>query len=82
MRKRRRGYPSETKVKRGVRIVHGDTYWCLGPLDGLLLFEAPDAHIATAAMLFLGSQGKVQTQTAQVFTASNMEKISKNLGAA
>ena len=24
MRKRRRGYPSETKVKRGVRIVHGD----------------------------------------------------------
>lgn len=24
MRKRRRGYPSETKVKRGIRIVHGD----------------------------------------------------------
>lgn len=24
MSKRRRGYPSETKVKRGVRIVHGD----------------------------------------------------------
>jgi uncharacterized protein YecA (UPF0149 family) len=24
MRKRRRGYPSETNVKRGVRIVHGD----------------------------------------------------------
>ncbi|WP_145050621.1 SEC-C metal-binding domain-containing protein [Lignipirellula cremea] len=24
MRKRRRGYPSETHVKRGVRIVHGD----------------------------------------------------------
>ena len=24
MRKRRRGFPSETKVKRGVRIVHGD----------------------------------------------------------
>jgi uncharacterized protein YecA (UPF0149 family) len=24
MRKRRRGYPSETKVKRGVRVVHGD----------------------------------------------------------
>jgi uncharacterized protein YecA (UPF0149 family) len=24
MRKRRRGFPSETQVKRGVRIVHGD----------------------------------------------------------
>lgn len=24
MRKRRRGYPSETKVKRSVRLVHGD----------------------------------------------------------
>jgi len=24
MRKRRRGYPSETNVKRGVRVVHGD----------------------------------------------------------
>jgi uncharacterized protein YecA (UPF0149 family) len=24
MHKRRRGFPSETKVKRGVRIVHGD----------------------------------------------------------
>jgi len=23
--KRRKGFPSETKVKRGVRIVHGDT---------------------------------------------------------
>lgn len=24
MRKRRRGYPSESKVKQGVRIVHGE----------------------------------------------------------
>jgi len=23
-RKRRRGFPSETKVKRGLRVVHGD----------------------------------------------------------
>jgi uncharacterized protein YchJ len=26
MRKRRRGYPSETQVKRGDRIVHGDKH--------------------------------------------------------
>jgi hypothetical protein len=24
MSKRRRGFPSETQVKRGVRVVHGD----------------------------------------------------------
>jgi len=24
MSKRRKGYPSETRVKRGIRIVHGD----------------------------------------------------------
>lgn len=26
MSKRRKGYPSETQVKRGVRIVHGDKW--------------------------------------------------------
>lgn len=26
MSKRRKGYPSETGVKRGVRVIHGDKY--------------------------------------------------------
>ena len=26
MSKRRRGFPSETRVKRGIRIVHGDKW--------------------------------------------------------
>jgi len=26
MSKRRRGFPSETQVKRGVRVVHGDKF--------------------------------------------------------
>ncbi|MBI1346534.1 nucleic acid-binding protein [bacterium] len=26
MSKRRRGYPSETQVKRGLRVVHGDKW--------------------------------------------------------
>lgn len=66
--------------KMGVKVL--DTYWCLGPFDGLLLFEAPDAQAATAAMLFLGSQGNVQTQTAQVFTATEVESIVNSSGAA
>ena len=28
MSKRRRGYPSETRVGRGVRVVHGDKELC------------------------------------------------------
>jgi hypothetical protein len=38
MSKRRRGYPSETRVKRGDRVVHGDKEfireaWAAGPLS-------------------------------------------------
>jgi uncharacterized protein with GYD domain len=59
--------------KMGVKVV--DVYWCLGPCDGVLIFEAPDADTATSAMLFLAAQGNVKTQTAQVFTAGEIEKI-------
>ena len=57
-----------------------DIYWCLGPFDGLLLFEAPDVEMATSAMLFLGSQGNVHTQTAQVFAAAEIERILTQVG--
>jgi uncharacterized protein with GYD domain len=59
--------------KMGVKVV--DVYWCLGPFDGLLVFDAPDAAAATAAMLYLGAQGNVKTCTAQLFAAEEMEKI-------
>ena len=56
-------------------IMVQDVFWCLGPFDGLLLFEAPDAETATSAMLYLGAQGNVHTQTAQIFTAAQVEKL-------
>jgi uncharacterized protein with GYD domain len=59
----------------GVKVL--DIYWCLGPFDGLLLFEAADSETATAAMLYLGSQGNVRTQTLQLFSAAEMEKLLK-----
>jgi uncharacterized protein with GYD domain len=61
--------------KLGVKVQ--DIYWCLGPFDGLLLFDAPDSETATSAMLYLGAQGNVHTQTAQVFTAAEVEKLLK-----
>ena len=57
----------------GVKVVN--VYWSLGHFDGPLMFEAPDADSATSAMLYLAAQGNVKTQTAQVFTAGEIEKI-------
>lgn len=59
--------------KLGVKVV--ETYWTLGPFDGLLVFDAPDEETATALMLHLGSQGHVQTQTARAYKAADMKKI-------
>jgi uncharacterized protein with GYD domain len=75
----RRAAAFKTAAKKlGTKVL--DVYWCLGPFDGLLIFEAPDTETATSAMLYLGAQGNVKTQTAQIFTAGEVEKILKGLG--
>lgn len=57
-----------------------DIYWCLGPFDGLLVFDAPTSHVATSAMLALSAQGNVHTQTAEAFSADEVEGILKGMG--
>ena len=64
--------------KLGVKVV--DLYWSLGPFDGLLILDAPDSHTATAALLHLTAQGNVKSQTAEIFSAADMEKILQKLG--
>lgn len=59
--------------KMGVKV--RDIYWTLGPADGLLIFDAPDDETATAALLQLGSQGNVQTQTTRAYRAAEMDAI-------
>jgi uncharacterized protein with GYD domain len=59
--------------KMGVKV--SATYWTLGAFDGVIVFQAPDEETATAAMLHLGAQGNVRTQTARAFDAAEMEKI-------
>jgi uncharacterized protein with GYD domain len=59
--------------KRGAKVV--DVYWAMGPFDGLLIFEAPNASVAAGVMLELAALGNVHTQTARAFTAAEMEKI-------
>lgn len=74
----RRAAAFKTAAKKlGVKVV--GTYWCQGAYDGLLIFEAADAQVATTAMLHLNAQGNVQTETATAFTAAEMEQILKGL---
>ncbi|MGF1581207.1 MAG: GYD domain-containing protein [Gemmataceae bacterium] len=61
----------------GVEVV--DIYWTLGPFDGLLVLDAPDEATVTAAMLQLGTQGNVETQTSRAFNASEMGSITSKL---
>jgi uncharacterized protein with GYD domain len=59
--------------KMGVKVTN--EYWSLGEFDGVIIFDAPNDETATAAMLYLSSQGNVQTTTARAFDSSEMEKV-------
>jgi uncharacterized protein with GYD domain len=59
--------------KHGIEVK--EQLWCLGAYDGLIIFDAPNAETATAAMLSLSSRGNVTTQTLPSFTASEMATI-------
>jgi uncharacterized protein with GYD domain len=50
-------------------------HWCMGPFDGLIIFDAADDETASAAMLSLSSLDNVRTQTFRSFTTSEMGKI-------
>ena len=52
-----------------------DIFWSLGPIDGVIVVDAPDDETATALMLQLGSFANVQTQTARAYQAAEMEQI-------
>ena len=59
--------------KMGVKVT--GQYWTLGAFDGVIVCEAPDEATATAALLHLGAQGNLRTQTARAFDAAEMRKI-------
>jgi len=59
--------------KLGVKIK--DTYLTMGRYDLVNIIEAPDDETFAAAMLTLGSQGNVQTETLKAFTEDQYRKI-------
>jgi uncharacterized protein with GYD domain len=62
-----------TAEKLGVKVT--GMYWTLGAFDGVIVCEAPDEERATAALLHLGSQGNIRTQTARAYDPAEMQKI-------
>lgn len=61
----------------GMGVKVKDVYWTLGEYDGVLVFDAPDAETAAAAMCKLNAKGAVRTHTLRAFSAEEMEAILK-----
>jgi len=59
--------------KFGVKIK--DTYLTMGRYDLVCVVEAPDDETFARAMLTLGSQGNVQTETLKAFSEAEYRKI-------
>ena len=63
--------------KFGVKIK--DTYLTMGSYDLVCIVEAPDDETYARAMLSLGSQGNVQTETLKAFNEADYRKILASL---
>jgi uncharacterized protein with GYD domain len=63
----------EAFKKRGVTIK--DTYLTMGRYDLVCIIDATDDEAYASAMLSLGSQGNVQTETLKAFTEDQYRKI-------
>ena len=57
----------------GVRFE--DVYWTLGEYDIVTVLEAPDDETATAALLAVGSQGNIRTNTMRAFSRDEMRTV-------
>jgi uncharacterized protein with GYD domain len=63
----------EAFKKFGVEIK--DTYLTMGRYDLVCVIEGPDDETVARALLTLGSQGNVQTETLPAFTEDQFRKI-------
>ena len=59
--------------KVGVKIK--DTFLTMGRYDLVCVLEAPDDETYATAMLTLGAQGNLQTETLKAFTEDQYRKI-------
>ncbi|HKZ00773.1 MAG TPA: GYD domain-containing protein [Pyrinomonadaceae bacterium] len=59
--------------RKGVEIK--DTYLTMGRYDLVCVVEGPDDETVAAALISLGSQGNVQTETLKAFDEDQYRKI-------
>ena len=67
----------EAFKKLGVEIK--DTWLTMGRYDLVCVIEGPDGETVARALLSLGSQGNVQTETLTAFTEDQFRKITGSL---
>ena len=60
-------------------VVVREIFWTLGAHDGVLILESPDDESVTAALLDLGRQGNVRSQTLRAFDRSAIGPILSKL---
>ena len=63
------------KAFRRVGVKIKDTYLTMGRYDLVCLIEAADDETYASAMLSLGAQGNLQTETLKAFTEDQYRKI-------
>ncbi len=63
--------------KFGVEIK--DTYLTMGRYDLVCMIEGPDDETVARALLTLGSQGNVQTETLRAWNEDDFRKITKSI---
>jgi uncharacterized protein with GYD domain len=54
-------------------------YWLQGSYDALIVSEFPDEETAQAALLALGMQGNVRSETLRAFSVDEMKRILQKL---
>lgn len=67
----------EAFKKLGVEIK--DTYLTMGRYDLVCVIEGPDDATVARALLTLGSQGNIQTETLKAWTEDEFRKITGSL---
>lgn len=67
----------EAFKKLGVEIK--DTYLTMGRYDLVCVIEGPDDESVARALLILGSQGNIQTETLKAWTEEEFRKIAGSL---
>jgi uncharacterized protein with GYD domain len=67
------------KAFKKIGVELRDTYLTMGRYDLICFIDAPDDQTYAAALLSLGSQGNVQTETLRAFNEEEYRKICKSV---